>query len=220
MKLLQGKGIFGSKSIDINSAGVQSALQSRPPCRFEIIQIPVSKFPSYITANKPVTVILDIAHNIEAVKALAQRMRRHYPNTKLRIILAMSADKDISACLYPLLDLIPGTVEEKLSRFYCTEAQHPRAMYRKALKQLLTECSGSHDVTLAHDEDIKDVLWKAALPAAAQAAEPEIVLVCGTAFMMAEIRSQLGIIEPRDGNYLSGDDKNRDAQEYFGEAKK
>lgn len=39
-----------------------------------------------------------------------------------------------------------------------------------------------------------------------------VVLVCGTAFMMAEARAALGVLEPRDGDLLGGDNLGRDAQ--------
>jgi hypothetical protein len=32
-----------------------------------------------------------------------------------------------------------------------------------------------------------------------------VVLVCGTAFIMAEARAELGVLEPKDGDLLDGD---------------
>jgi hypothetical protein len=45
--------------------------------------------------------------------------------------------------------------------------------------------------------------------------ENGIVVVCGTAFIMAEARYEIGIREPKDGDLLSND-----AQEFFSDTKK
>jgi hypothetical protein len=48
-----------------------------------------------------------------------------------------------------------------------------------------------------------------------------VVVVCGTAFIMAEVRAAIGIVEPKDGDLLhqamnnDGDDSFLDAQEHF-----
>ena len=42
----------------------------------------------------------------------------------------------------------------------------------------------------------------AALAAAAAAEAPEVVVVCGTVFMMADARAALGFDEPRDSDAL------------------
>ena len=45
---------------------------------------------------------------------------------------------------------------------------------------------------------------------------PPVVLVCGSTFIMAEIRAELGIIEPKDGDLFdSSDGIARDAQDFF-----
>jgi hypothetical protein len=46
-----------------------------------------------------------------------------------------------------------------------------------------------------------------------QAQARAVVVVCGTAFIMADARAALGVVEPRDGDFLSPGQK--DAQENF-----
>jgi hypothetical protein len=54
---------------------------------------------------------------------------------------------------------------------------------------------------------------KAKAQAQAQAQARAVVVVCGTAFIMADARAALGVVEPRDGDFLSPGQK--DAQENF-----
>jgi hypothetical protein len=58
--------------------------------------------------------------------------------------------------------------------------------------------------------------------------EHTVILICGTAFIMADARTEIGIDEPKDGDVLSDNNKSgynlpknfKDAQECFPEEKK
>ncbi len=65
------------RNIDLTSPGITRALLTRPPCRFE-------EFDLAADSSKQVKVILDIAHNEGAVKALLSRVKARYPNTEVR----------------------------------------------------------------------------------------------------------------------------------------
>jgi hypothetical protein len=51
------------------------------------------------------------------------------------------------------------------------------------------------------DGSITDVI-RTALGLSAASPIPEVVLICGTAFIMSDARAALGIVEPRDGDVL------------------
>ena len=65
-----------------------------------------------------------------------------------------------------------------------------------------------HQIQLAVQETIKTIHCDGD-----SSVKIPVILICGSAFIMAEARCALGIVEPRDGNIL--DDENTDAQEYF-----
>jgi folylpolyglutamate synthase/dihydropteroate synthase len=65
--------------------------------------------------NPKVDVILDIAHNEDAMKALVMKVKKLYPYRIIRVVLGMSADKDLQKCLSPVLELMEGDA----SRIHC-----------------------------------------------------------------------------------------------------
>ena len=138
----------------------------------------------------------------------------------------MSADKELTKCLKPLLEL----VSFDNNKIFCTEALHPRAAPKDQLQQLVHEIiinsnksvsynTNKHniknfDIKLSIENAIESVLQQ-------QKQEEEndvkfyqpVVLICGTAFIMAEARSVVGIQEPRDyGGEVKETNSFRDAQ--------
>ncbi len=59
------------------------ALDSRPPCRFEVVR----------------NVVLDVAHNPPAFYKLVSALHYHFPKRSFRFVLGFSKDKDIAGCL-------------------------------------------------------------------------------------------------------------------------
>jgi dihydrofolate synthase/folylpolyglutamate synthase len=75
LQLLKKQNHFNH--IDLTSSGVTKALLTRPPCRFE-------EFDLTTDSSKQVKVILDIAHNEGAVKALLSRVKARFPHSEVR----------------------------------------------------------------------------------------------------------------------------------------
>jgi len=241
---------------------IEAALACRPPCRFQRILV-----------GDDIEVILDIAHNEEAIAALVAKINATYGSgcsrkptspsiadtpldpdpasasassaVPMRVVLGISADKDVAKCLTVLVGLFEssGDVRQAVKRVHCTAAQHPRAMDCRELQRCLASAAltAAHTYSLftpigyvAPSEDDVDALLNDAAPAVAPASQAleqameqcrlelqsfpnlrgrrGVVVVCGTAFIMAEVRAALGIEEPRDGDFLAA---NRDSQEYF-----
>ena len=105
----------------MNSPNIEEGLTIRPPCRFELIKqfinVEIDAYSKdystdYSNENKnklknvEVDVILDIAHNADAMLALVRKIKGLYPNRILRVVIGMSADKDVRSCILPVLDLV------------------------------------------------------------------------------------------------------------------
>ena len=56
----------------------------RPPCRFEVFQQVVRGLRDDGQDSRVVDVVLDVAHNTDAFKALIAKLKRTYPQTPIR----------------------------------------------------------------------------------------------------------------------------------------
>lgn len=168
--------------------GMQDALakglEQRPPCRFETFDVQCN--------GKSVQVVLDIGHNPPAVTTLVAKAKGHARRCGkgIRMIVGMSRDKDIPSSLHMLAEI---TSKEKIS---FVQASHPRATPVPVLQAILHGRSfGEADVRAAVDDDHTRRTVHEQLQLCAE--NNEILLVCGTAFIMAEVRAAIGIVEPR-----------------------
>jgi len=115
------------------------------------------------------TVVLDVAHNPDGVKQLAEQLELSTYNT-LRIVIGMVKDKDVHATLL----LLP-----KYATYYFTKAQLPRALPEAELQAIAAE-TGLKGQAFATVRD--------ALNAAKQHAhKDDLILVCGSVFVVAEV---------------------------------
>lgn len=156
----------------------------RPPCRFETIQ------------KDNVTVVLDVAHNPPAMEYLVYKLKTTYPKTPFRFVTGMSSDKDLGQCARALL----STTQESCRNIHLVQAAHPRAA---SLEKIL-EAENSLETAAYYDFDDRSIT-KQVLRALELTKENngEILVVCGSVFLMAETREALGIDEPRDSDYIS-----------------
>lgn len=187
--------------LPLTDAAVREGLDSRPPCRFERLERAVG--------GVKVPVVLDVGHNPPALRRLFERLagggggghHRRSSNGKpprLRVLLGLSADKDIRACVQTVLEYVPA------DHLHVIQALHPRA----AKPQLLVEAAaalgsplpaGNHGYASIR-EGVEAALGQAA---AGAADEPETVVVCGTFFIMGDVRQALGFDEPQDSAVIA-----------------
>jgi len=200
-----------SQGADTEAALVRG-LQSRPPCRFEELERQV--------AGQTVRVVLDVGHNPPALRRLFERLlsptKRDMKTQKIsalteaekpviRLVLGLSADKDITECLQTVLQFVDP------SHVHIIQARHPRA----AAPQALVSAAASLGAPLPRMNygyaNIKEGIG-AALHAAVSAygggdrdeqKRPETVVVCGTFFIMGEVREALGLTEPHDSAVIA-----------------
>jgi dihydrofolate synthase / folylpolyglutamate synthase len=178
---------------------IQSCTAVRPPCRFEVLSVPGTDADASIadsgstTPAPPLTVILDVAHNPPAMKYMVQKLLRTYPTRRIRIVVGMSSDKDLRQCGEFLME----AVHNDASRIHLAEAAHPRAATLEAILKA-TGLHGAH-----HDLVRRSVTDQMADAMRLARFNGEILVVCGSVFLMAEAREALGIDEPRDSAYIA-----------------
>ena len=125
-----------------------------------------------IIHNNP-TIVLEVAHNPDGI----QQMLLHLQNTSyegLHLIIGMVKDKDIST----VLELLPRN-----AHYYFTQAHIPRALPAEELQQKAALFS----LKGAAYEDVNTALQKA-LEAAAK---NDLLIVCGSIFLVAEVNKNL-----------------------------
>ena len=119
--------------------------------------------------EKPL-VILDVAHNEDGIRMVLQQLEIIAP-TRIHFILGMVKDKAIDN----ILALLPAGAQ-----YYFTQAHVPRAL---AAEQLQKQAANFHLVG-----DIFDDVNVALKTALNHAGESDLILVCGSVFLVAEVR--------------------------------
>lgn len=119
--------------------------------------------------NTSPRIIADVAHNVDGIKQLMMQLEMtdyHH----LHIILGMVKDKDVDA----VLKLFP-----KEATYYFTKAQIPRAMQETELHQkaIAFELNGRSYPNL--EEAMRDAKY--------HAKEDDLILVCGSVFLVGEL---------------------------------
>lgn len=177
---------------------VKKGTRERPPCRFETLKL-----------DNDLTVILDVAHNPDAMEYLVRKLQATYPNDKFRVVVGMSSDKDLGKCGRSILQAVGDNVQA----IHVVQAAHPRAASVEAIVTAEPRLNDCHFDT--NDRSIAKQVCDAMRLATANG---EILVVCGSVFLMSEAREALGIDEPRDSKYIAevAGSGVRSGQENFG----
>ena len=115
------------------------------------------------------TVVLDVAHNIDGIKQLLQQIEIT-AHKELHIILGMVKDKEVGN----ILSLLPGT-----ANYYFTKAQIPRALAEDELAKTAKQ-TGIHGKTFPE-------VNKALQTALEKADKDDLIIVCGSIFLVGEV---------------------------------
>lgn len=165
--------------LNVPKKAIEKGLKVLPPCRLETISL----------KNK--IVIMDVAHNPDGFKNILNAIALRYPNEKIRFVIGLSKNKDIKKCLCLL--------KERASHFHLVEAAHSRA----APKVLLHDCLiqlGVSQRQISNEHSIGSAVMNAI---EAEKKNQELILICGTFFIMQEARQALGIKEVSDPYQLN-----------------
>ena len=173
--------IFGK---DLSTEEIDELTSIRPPCRFETFQIDDS------------TVILDVAHNPDAMEYLVYKLKTTYPEASFRFVAGMSSDKDLGQCARALLSATNGTSRN----IHLVQAAHPRAATLEAIIEAESALQTAAHYDFENRSITKQVLHALDLT---KGNKGEILVVCGSVFLMAETREALGFDEPRDSEYIT-----------------
>jgi len=223
--LTQQKIANGGEVTLITPDEIERGVKIRPPCRFEEMDIPTTiANDDGTTTKKIVRVVLDVAHNPQAMDYLIVKLRASYPNNSPdhhRIVVGMSADKDLTYCTEILLDHVTHHPE----KLHLVEASHPRAASISSILEANPKLLESHyDAPGELNENGRDASSvskqvRRALELAAR--NNELLVVCGSVFIMADAREELGIVEPRDSAVIAevAGAGFKSSQENFGDEK-
>lgn len=116
------------------------------------------------------TIVLDVAHNADGVKQTLLHIRQ-LTFTHLHIVIGMVKDKEIEG----VLELLP-----RAASYYFTQAHIPRALPAQELQQK----GELYNLSGGEYEDVNTALRSAV----EKAGTDDLILVCGSIFLIAEVR--------------------------------
>lgn len=122
-----------------------------------------------IIQSRP-TVILDVAHNEDGIKQVLQQLNVNYPASHIHFVLGFVHDKDVSK----VLALFPVD-----ATYYFTNAHIPRALPYETLMQI----ASSHHLKGTGFDEVNEAIEQAK----SNAAEKDVIMVCGSFFIIAEV---------------------------------
>ncbi len=157
------------KLLSVSDLSIAKSLLAKLDCRMEIIKF------------QGKTIILDVAHNPDGLTHLIAAVREKYPNNPLRLIFGLSENKDISSCL--------EIIKANGAYFHLVSARNGRGLPVSELKKKFPDQNNVY----AH-ESVRQAIDEAIL----QSNPHEIILICGTFFIMSDARAALLINEPCD----------------------
>lgn len=167
-----------SSTFSLSSKAIEQGLLGRQPCRLE-------KIPG------PPLIILDVAHNPDGLQHLFQAIKHDYPDKSLRLLFGLSKTKDVQACLHLLA--------AHGDHFHLVEAPNGRGASPQVLSSNL-EALGIDSSRLFMQESIHDGVHIAREEACRH---NQILVICGSFFIMGQVRQALGFAEPMDTTDLN-----------------
>jgi dihydrofolate synthase/folylpolyglutamate synthase len=153
------------EKLDVKPTHIQEGLKALPPCRLEVI------------VENPL-VVLDAGHNPDGLKQLFKALRHHFPGKALRVVCAFSSNKDINSCL--------SIIGQQANAIHLTAASHERAAPEETLATALDAMGKKYEALKNSVADtLQDAISKLRL-------NEEILVICGTFFILADARAFFG----------------------------
>lgn len=115
-------------------------------------------------------IVLDVAHNEDGIKQVLLQLNTFYPKNNYHFIIGMVNDKDITT----VLQLLPTT-----AHYYFTNAQIPRALPAAQLQAI----AATHQLNGESYTNVNNAIEAAKK----QASVGDIIIVCGSVFLVAEV---------------------------------
>lgn len=158
----------------LSSKSMQIGLLAKQPCRFEVIE------------NQGLSIILDVAHNPDGLCRLFQMVNNQFPGQSVRIIFGLSKNKDITGCL--------SLIKDHAIDFHLVQANHARGAQVTDLFALLKELTGTSSHICTHSSIKAGV----AIAKGEARKHGQVLVICGSFFIMGEARGALGFNDPID----------------------
>ena len=155
-----------AQSTNLTPETIIQGLNSKPPCRLETI----SDHPLFL---------LDVASNPDGIQSLLKALHVKFPGKKFNLLFGLCKNKDISACV--------SILAERAQKFYPVEAANGRGWEAEKLTAQLKKC-GVDPSRIFNYSNRKESIEQARLHAEK---EDQILLVCGTFFIMDEVKKSL-----------------------------
>lgn len=123
-------------------------------------------------------VVVDGAHNADSARRLAATVREYFPGRRVALIFGASSDKDVSGMLAELLAPDTGVAQVIMA-----QAVHPRAIEPEALADL----AAPYGLAVTASTSVAAALAQAL----AGAGPDDVILACGSLFVVAETTAAL-----------------------------
>lgn len=162
-----------SSSFQLPLNAIEKGLDGRQPCRFEIV-----------AGIHPI--ILDVAHNPDGIQHLFDMLNHYYPKKRLRLLFGLSKNKDIKQCLQ--------IIATYGAYFHLVQASNGRGIETQYLYEQLYAL-GIHPSHIFIHESIAAGINQAKQETLKH---EEVLVICGSFFIMSQVRQALNFIEPCD----------------------
>ena len=117
------------------------------------------------------TVIQDVAHNADGIKQVLFQLKNNYPKAALHFVLGFVKDKDVEH----VLELFPAAAD-----YYFTNAHIPRALPHGQLQTM----AALKNLTGQSFDDVNEAI----AAAKTKAGEQDVIMICGSFYIIAEIK--------------------------------
>lgn len=176
-----------STHYQLSSEAIAQGLEAKQPCRLE----KVGRYPN---------VLLDVAHNPDGLRHLFQALQLETPQKPLRILFGLSKSKDIRGCV--------ELIAQHGDYFHLVEAQNGRGVPTEKLYASMRE-----EGIAAERLSLHTSISEAVITAQQEAQKnQELLLICGSFFIMGEARQALGYEEVMDSIDLNERNNERNVE--------
>jgi dihydrofolate synthase/folylpolyglutamate synthase len=166
------------------TACARALAAARWPARLELLH------PSHLNGTP---LLLDVAHNQPAIRALVQSVADAYSSARVVVVLGANKDKDLAAVVREL-----GALGSRLVSSVAVASSHPKATPAAEVAKIGRGGGGAaRSPWLVAGSMLEGLdLAGEALGAGEDQASSQLVLCCGSVFVAAEMREALARAEP------------------------
>lgn len=123
--------------------------------------------------NKEPIIVLDGAHNLEGIEVLKRSIDKYFKFNNLYLIIGILKDKEVEKMV--------EVITPSANKVYTLEPNSIRAEKAETLKEIIKKYNDNVESFEDYNKAIEDVLSKAN--------EKDLILVCGSLYMIGSIRS-------------------------------